>query len=291
MVAITTTFTPPAVTNLSRASGDAFDADIQAWLAWHSVQRAEYTAFTTEMNAAVVDINTTVDIAVAGAVASATAASDSAAASAAAATLSESSAAASAGTAIAAPGTSATSTTSLLVSIASKSLTIQTGKALVVGMPVNISYTTTPTTYMHGTITSYNSGTGALVVNVTKIAGTASTYALWTVALVGNAGDNGVSGLTYISTTTTLVAGYTYEADSTTAGFTATMPATPAVGATISLQDPLGTWGLVGKAVTLARNGSSFVDQYGVPQAEDFILDVSNLAVTFIYTASGWRTI
>lgn len=103
------------------------------------------------------------------------------------AALSEINAAASAATATSAPGTSATSTTSLAVGLGSKSLTIETGKSLVVGMSVKIANTATPTTWMHGDITSYNSGTGALVVNVTTINGS-GTLAAWTVSISAPAG-------------------------------------------------------------------------------------------------------
>lgn len=91
-------------------------------------------------------------------------------------------AAASAATAVNAPGTSATSTTSLAVGTGSKSLTIQTGKALVVGQWVTITSTATPADWMHGQITAYTSGTGALVVNVGMTAGS-GTIAAWTVGL------------------------------------------------------------------------------------------------------------
>lgn len=98
-------------------------------------------------------------------------------------------AAASAATALSAPGTNATSTTSLAVGTGSKSLTIQTGKSLVSGMSIVVSDTSTPTNAMYGNITSYNSGTGALVVNVTQVSGS-GTIASWNVSLSGplNAG-------------------------------------------------------------------------------------------------------
>ncbi len=91
-------------------------------------------------------------------------------------------AAASAASAVNAPGTNATSTTSLTVGTGSKSLTIQTGKSIVVGMSVKIAYTTTPTTWMHGDVTAYNSGTGALDVTVDVVQGS-GTQAAWTVSL------------------------------------------------------------------------------------------------------------
>jgi hypothetical protein len=91
-------------------------------------------------------------------------------------------AAASAATAVNAPGTSATSTTSLAIGTGSKSLTVQTGKAFVVGQWVTITSTASPANWMHGQITAYTSGTGALVVNVAMVGGS-GTIASWTVAL------------------------------------------------------------------------------------------------------------
>ncbi len=92
---------------------------------------------------------------------------------------------ASAATAANAPGTSATSATSLTLAVTSQTLTIQTGKSLVIGMPVIIAGTSAPSTaYMAGIITSYTSGTGVLVVSVSVIAGS-GTYANWTVSLTG----------------------------------------------------------------------------------------------------------
>jgi hypothetical protein len=84
--------------------------------------------------------------------------------------------------AINAPGTSATSTTSVLIGTGSKSLTIQTGKDIVVGMFVLIARTSAPTNYMAGQVTSYNSETGALVVFVDSVGGS-GTYTDWTVSL------------------------------------------------------------------------------------------------------------
>jgi hypothetical protein len=92
-------------------------------------------------------------------------------------------AAASAASAVAAPGTNATSTTSLAVGTGSKSLTVQTGKSFVVGMPVTIARTSdAANTWMHAMITSYNSGTGALVVTADLANGT-GTFTDWTVSV------------------------------------------------------------------------------------------------------------
>lgn len=85
--------------------------------------------------------------------------------------------------AIAAPGTNASSTTSLAIGTGSKSLTIQTGKAFVVGQWVLVTSSASPANWMAGYITSYTSGTGALVVTVTHVGGS-GTIAAWNVTLV-----------------------------------------------------------------------------------------------------------
>lgn len=94
------------------------------------------------------------------------------------------SAAASAASAINAPGTQATSTTSLLIGTGAKSFTLaQTGKAFAVGQSVVIASTAAPSTnQMIGAISSFNAGTGAMVVDVTTIKGS-GTYANWTISL------------------------------------------------------------------------------------------------------------
>jgi hypothetical protein len=78
---------------------------------------------------------------------------------------------------------SATSTSSVTIGTGAKSFTIQTGKQFQVGQTVRIAYTTTPANYMDGQVTSYNSGTGALAVDVQAVGG-AGTQALWTISLI-----------------------------------------------------------------------------------------------------------
>jgi hypothetical protein len=77
--------------------------------------------------------------------------------------------------------TNSTSTTSLLIGLGSKSLTVQTAKSYVVGMTVKIASTASPTNWMLGDVTAYTSGTGALVVAITAIQGS-GTVAAWTVS-------------------------------------------------------------------------------------------------------------
>lgn len=87
-----------------------------------------------------------------------------------------------AASAVNSPGTSATSTTSLTITVGTKSLVIQVGKAFSVGQFLIIASTATPGNYMVGQITSHDSATGALVVNVSAIGGV-GTFSSWTVSL------------------------------------------------------------------------------------------------------------
>ena len=109
---------------------------------------------------------------------------DAADASEAAALASEQAAAASALSAVNAPGTNATSVTSITFGTGSKTLTIQTGKDLVVGQFVSIAYTPDANNWMQGVITAHNPGTGSLTVNVGAYKGT-GTFTAWTIGLSG----------------------------------------------------------------------------------------------------------
>lgn len=73
-----------------------------------------------------------------------------------------------------------TSTTSLAIGTGAKSLTVDVSKGYLPGHSVKIARTAAPSNWMHGDVTSYNSGTGALVVNVTTISGS-GTFTDWTV--------------------------------------------------------------------------------------------------------------
>lgn len=68
------------------------------------------------------------------------------------------------------------STSSLTIGTGSKSLTVQTGLNFTAGQPIRVGYD--GQNYMAGTVTSYTSGTGALVVNITSVVGS-GTYATW----------------------------------------------------------------------------------------------------------------
>src|SRR5690349_3387570 len=67
--------------------------------------------------------------------------------------------------------TNGTSSTSMSISVASKSFTVETGKSFVVGQTVKIASTASPSNWMLGDVTAYNSGTGAITVSVNNIQG------------------------------------------------------------------------------------------------------------------------
>lgn len=90
----------------------------------------------------------------------------------------------------------ATSTTSLTVGAGSQSLTIQAGKQFAAGQYIIISRTSAPTTYMWGTVTSYNSGTGALVISVAVTSGS-GTATDWSISISGAQGAQGTMARAY----------------------------------------------------------------------------------------------
>lgn len=82
-------------------------------------------------------------------------------------------------------GLLATSSTSVAIGTGSKSFTVETSKAYLAGQSVRVYSTASPANYMLGTVTSYDAGTGALVVNVTSVGGS-GTLAAWTVVLAAS---------------------------------------------------------------------------------------------------------
>lgn len=141
-------------------------------------------------------------------------------------------AAASAASAINAPGTQATSLTSLAVGTGTKSFTLaQTGKAFTVGQSVVIASTAAPSTnQMIGLINSFNSGTGAMVVDVTSIKGS-GTIADWTISL-GQAANSAPPSLTIDARTsnTALTPGDTGKLILASGSFTQTFNAVATLG-------------------------------------------------------------
>lgn len=182
---------------------------------------------------------------------SATAASDSATA----ASTSATNAAASAATAqiFATQQLVGSSTTSLTPGVGAKSFTMETGRAFVPGMYLVATSTGAPTNKMAGYVTSYNPGTGALVLNVDAYGG-ASARADWAIG-VAVAGQ--VTGITTqrVSTNTPCVANVRYLIAA--AGITLTLPATYAAGDEQGFVEEIGG----GQIWSLNFNGHKFRSQ------------------------------
>ncbi|UCV00302.1 hypothetical protein [Acidovorax radicis] len=150
----------------------------------------------------------------ANAAASATAAAGSATAAAGSATAASGSATAAATSATNAAASAAaaqlfatqqlvgSSTTSLTPAVGSKSFTMEAGRAFVAGMYLVATSTGTPAAKMAGYVTSYNAGTGALVLNVDAFGGTGA-HADWAIG-VAVAGQVGGITTQLLTTATTV---------------------------------------------------------------------------------------
>jgi len=82
-------------------------------------------------------------------------------------------------------GFTGTSTSSVAIGTGSKSFTIQTGRSFVAGAFITAYFDAT--NYMWGTVTSYNAGTGALVMSSAAAVGS-GTKTAWTISLAGPQG-------------------------------------------------------------------------------------------------------
>lgn len=78
--------------------------------------------------------------------------------------------------------TNGTSTTSLLIENAVKNLTVETGKSYLAGQTLKIAATASPTNWMVGDVTAYNTATGLLSVSVQYKQGS-GTFAAWSISL------------------------------------------------------------------------------------------------------------
>ncbi len=174
-----------------------------------------------------------------------------------------------------------TSLTSVAVGLGAKSFTTQPALAFFPGGFLIISSSASAANFMTGTVTSYNTTTGALVMNITSIGGS-GTYADWNISVSGAQGTIGVvaSGtagqLTYYATTGSSVSGnanHTVNAGAMTHGVAASVQGSVilagSVGGTTTLAAPTtgtgtmtlqaGTDTLVGRATTDTLTNKTFV--------------------------------
>jgi len=83
--------------------------------------------------------------------------------------------------------TNGTSTTSVAIGTGSKSFTTQTNLGYLVGMTLRLAFDSV--NYMTGDVTSYNTGSGALVVNVTSVVGS-GTRTSWVITMAAVGANN-----------------------------------------------------------------------------------------------------
>jgi hypothetical protein len=166
-----------------------------------------------------------------------------------------------------------TSTTSNTVSNGTKTFTVGTGLSYSSQQDVVISYDAS--NHMHALVTSYNSGTGVLVVDVNHHTGS-GTYTAWTVNVGGMVPLQSVEWgeiLGTLGNQTDLSTALNAKLDSTTAASTYAPIASPTFtgtvtipsGASISGFAPLASPALTGN-VTIASNSTGaalFIEQLG----------------------------
>lgn len=78
--------------------------------------------------------------------------------------------------------TNSTSTSTLTIGTGVVNLNVQASKSYVIGMTVKIASTANGANWMLGDVTSYNSGSGAMIVNVRQTNGTGVGLSSWTIS-------------------------------------------------------------------------------------------------------------
>lgn len=99
-----------------------------------------------------------------------------------------------------------TSTTSLTIGTGTKAFTTQTTKTFLTGTFVQAISQANSANYMYGTVTSYDSGTGVLTLNVVTTGGS-GTLADWLLVMAGARGGTGVAATATSGSTATGSAG------------------------------------------------------------------------------------
>lgn len=190
-----------------------------------------------------------------------------------------------AASAVNAPGTSGTSTTSLAVTVGTKTLTTQVGKAWVLGQSVVISRTSAPTTVqMWGTISAHNPTTGALTVEIPGggVLGS-GTFTDWTIALVGRAGRSDLVASTSAATGI-LVQPWQRAYGTNAAQITFILPVSPALWDVLSVSPCNGRFDNL-----VAFNGNKHM---GISDAT-MAIGVRDATVDFQWTGPdyGWKLV
>jgi hypothetical protein len=113
-----------------------------------------------------------------------------------------------------------------------------------------------------------------------------STSTVRTLAAPDRNGRVSVSDYRLLSASANAVTGDKVAADTTSAAWTLTLPATPSNGDTVTVLDYAGTFDT--DNLTIARNGSNIESL-----AEDMVCEVEDAAFTLVYVGStiGWKVV
>lgn len=258
------------------AAGSASDAADDATAASGSATAAAGSATTASTQATNAAGSAT---AASGSATTAAGSATAAAGSATAAGTSATNAAASAATAqiFATQQLVGSSTTSLTPGVGAKAFTMETGRAFVAGMYLVATSTGTPAAKMAGYVTSYNAGTGALVLNVDAFGGTGA-HTDWAIG-VAVAGQVGGITTQRVSTNTSCVANVRYLIAA--AGVVMTLPASYAAADKQEFAEEIGG----GQIWSINFNGHKFRAQ--TKGTESIQADYTAVAWTYFDATGG----
>lgn len=199
---------------------------------------------------------------------------------------------------------STTSNSTLSISLGSKSLIIGTGLAYSLGQEILLA--NTPGFNMIGDVVSYNSSSGALIVDISEINGSGS-YSFWNINLAGAAGAQGSTGATGLSG---IVEGPVAPLDTTVLWYDtgssgidgvgatgATGPSGPPGGSYVHTQSSASSvWTIVHNLGATYVNiepvdsaGNSFVGRYDYPVVT--FVDNTTCILTFTSPVTGYASI
>ena len=183
------------------------------------------------------------------------------------------------------------SSSSLTIGTGSKSLTVGTGLAWTTNQGVVISLSTS--NYMVGTVTSYNSSTGAMVANVDTIVGSGSGSS-WTVNLDGASGPQGQTGTAAtvsVGSTTTGAAGSSASVSNSGSSSAAVLNFTIPTGAT-GATGSTGATGATGSTGATGAQGSQGVQGFiPVVQTAADATSISPVATNTLISQSNTQSV
>lgn len=187
---------------------------------------------------------------------------------------------------------SGTSATSVAMATGAKSFTATTGRQWDTGQFLNIASSGTPADYMLVQVTSYNDGSGALVVN-SLYASSGATHSDWSITLSGPKGEPGLTGPSGLTSWIRKTSAYTaaanerISASTTGGGWSLTFPPNPTDGDECELRDVNGTFNTNNlTALVNAANGNASIMGY----TTSWVINTRYFHGRFVYdaTTNNW---